>query len=259
MTLQNEKFVIKNTGLLLEASLVAWDTEIFSYPVWQIESIKFLDLELEAAGYIDFESWREVNQCGLISCSLGQDQLKESMLLEGKGFRFIETVHHPKLAGLKKFNFPYQGLRICPAIETDLPALRRIAESAFKNERFHVDPRLDPHRANARYGRWVVTTLGHPRQQLLKILEDETLVAFFIIEVNADGEVYWHLTAVAPEYHGRGYGHRAWLAMLRYHCSNGHDAVSTTISARNIPVLNLYSSLSFRFAPSEMTFHWMKE
>ena len=259
MALQNEGFVIEGSGLLIAASLVLGDTEIFSYPIGQIEQIKISDLGQAEINYPDFESWRDAKQCGLISCRLSHEMLKESMFLEGKGFRFIETVLHPKLEGLKKLNIPHQGLHIAPAVESDIPEIRKIAESAFKYERFHVDSRLNQLCASARYGRWIVTTLNHPRQLLLKVLDKEELVAFFIIEVKENGNVYWHLTAVAPEYHGRGYGRRTWLEMLRYHCNHGQDGVSTTISARNIPVLNLYASLSFKFAPPDMTFHWMNK
>ena len=259
MVLQNERFAFEFSGALLVASLVSWDTEIFSYPVAQIERIKIQDLGHADLSYIHFESWRDDNHCELISCRLSHENLKESIFLEGKGFRFIETVLHPKLEGLKRLNIPDQGLDISPALETDLYAIRKIAESVFKNERFYVDPRLDPLRANVRYGNWTANTLGHPRQRLLKVLDNEELVAFFIIEIKSDGDVFWHLTAVAPEHQGRGYGRRTWLEMLRYHANNGNDAVGTTISSRNIPVLNLYASLGFRFAPPEMTFHWIKE
>jgi GNAT superfamily N-acetyltransferase len=258
MVLRNKKFAVEKSGLLLEASLVPWDTEIFHYPVAQIERIQVLDPDQAKLDYVAFESWRDTNLCGLISCRLGHDRLHESMLLEEKGFRFIETVLHPRLESIDQLDIADQGLDIAPADEGDIPALRKIAESAFEDDRFHVDPRLDPRRGDVRYGRWVVNALGHPRQQLLKILDDEKLIAFFIIEAKENGTVYWHLTVVAPEYQGRGYGRRTWLAMLRHHNENGHNAVSTTISARNISVLNLYSSLSFRFLAPDMTFHWMK-
>jgi RimJ/RimL family protein N-acetyltransferase len=259
VALQNESFVIEDSGLMMVASLISWDTEIFSYPIGQIERIKISDLPSAEHIYAGFESWRDAQNCGLISCRLSQEKLKESMFLEAKGFRFIETVLHPKIVGLKKLNIPNQGLLIAPVVETDLPVIRKIAESGFKNGRFHVDPRLDPLCADTRYGRWVATTLAHPRQRLLKVLDDKELVAFFIIEVKSDGKVYWHLTVVAPEFQGRGYGRRTWLAMLRYHSENGYNSVSTTISARNVPVLNLYASLSFKFVSPEMTFHWIKK
>jgi hypothetical protein len=47
--------------------------------------------------------------------------------------------------------------------------------------------------------------------------------------------------------------------MLARHLGEGVGKVSTTIAARNVPVLNLYSSLRFRFAPPEMTFHWVRD
>jgi RimJ/RimL family protein N-acetyltransferase len=259
MSLSSEKFSMETTGLLLKATLVSWDTEIFHFPVGTIESFQIIDPYMITRDYMEFELWRDINQCKLISCRLSHDQLYESIFLEGRGFRFIETVLHPKLDDLLRLNVSDQGLEIIPANENDLPALTRIAESAFRNERFHVDPRLDPRFGDLRYVRWVENTLKHPQQRLIKILDNETIVAFFIIEFLNDGHVYWHLTAVSPEHQGKGYGRRTWLAMLRYHQKNGCLKVSTTISARNIPVLNLYSSLNFRFLPPEMTFHWKRE
>jgi RimJ/RimL family protein N-acetyltransferase len=254
----SNKFAAANGGLLLEAALVPWDTGVFDYPVAQIERIQVLDPDRSRLDYAAFESWRDANLCGLVSCRLRHDRLQESMLLEEKGFRFIETVLHPRLERLDRLDIPDQGLTIARAEQDDIPALRRIAESAFEDDRFHVDPRLDRRCADLRYGRWVASTPGHPRQQLLKITDDDALIALFIIEAMEDGGVYWHLTTISPAFQNRGYGRRTWLAMLRHHAENGHSAVSTTISARNIAVLNLYSGLSFRFSPPEMTFHWIK-
>lgn len=250
-------FAVETDWLLLKASLVPWDTEVFHYAVAQIEHIKIFNPEQIDLDYAMFESWRDINQCKLISCRLNHAQLNESMFLEEKGFRFIETVLHPKLEGLSQLNISDQGLKIIPADATDLPALRKIAESAFRNERFHIDPRINPRFGDLRYGNWVMNSLAYPRQQLLKILDNETLVAFFLIEVLDGDSVYWHLTAISPEHQGKGYGRRTWLAMLSYHRQNGQTAVMTTISARNIPIMNLYSSLNFRFLPPEMTFHWI--
>ena len=245
--------------MLLKAALVPWDTEIFNYPVAQIERFKILDHDQVLADYSEFESWRDDQQCRLISCRLEQDDLYESMFLEGKGFRFIETVLHPILENLSLLNISNQGLIIMPALELDLPILQKIAELAFRNERIHIDPRLDSRFGDLRYSRWVKNTLKHPKQQLLKILDNDIIVGLFIIEVINDACVYWHLTAISPEHQGKGYGRRTWLAMLLHHKENGYISVKTTISARNIAVLNLYSSLNFRFLPPEMTFHWKSE
>ena len=258
MNVSKESVEISTGSLFLKASLVPWDTEVFQFPVAQITHIDVMNTDQASKDYSVFQEWVDVNMCSLISCRLSHSQMLESILLEGKGFRFIEMVLHPKFEGLEKLNIPHQDLQVDPANIGDLPVLRQIAESAFGHERFHCDPRLDRRRGDLRYGRWVANTLTHPRQQLLKILDGESLIAFFIIETKDDGIVYWHLTAVSPEYQGRGYGRRVWLTMLHYHQKAGHRAVSTTISARNTPVLNLYASLNFRFLPPEMTFHWVK-
>ena len=73
-----------------------------------------------------------------------------------------------------------------------------------------------------------------------------------------DGTCYWHLNAVATELQGKGYGRRAWSAMLQHAQANGARRVRTSIVARNHRVLNLYARLGFRFPPPLMTLHWVR-
>jgi hypothetical protein len=46
--------------------------------------------------------------------------------------------------------------------------------------------------------------------------------------------------------------------MLMLHNAQGIEAVETCVSGHNIRVLNLYSTLGFRMAGAEMTFHWIR-
>lgn len=258
MAIGNQMFSLEADGLLLRASLVPWDTEILKFPVAHIDKITILDNRRLDTDFGTFLAWRDDNKCRLVSCRLHHNQLVESMYLEQNGFRFIEVVLHPKLENLSLIDIPDQGLRVLTAARGDFPEVRKIAESAFIHERFQVDLRIGPHFGNLRYGRWVANISSLPKQQLVTIWDNQILIAFFIIEVLDDNSVYWHLTAVAPEHHGKGYGRRTWRAMLAYHQENGQNAVSTTISSQNIKILNLYASLDFRFLPPEMTFHWMR-
>jgi RimJ/RimL family protein N-acetyltransferase len=43
--------------------------------------------------------------------------------------------------------------------------------------------------------------------------------------------------------------------MIDRHRDRGMTAVETTISAHNLPVMNLYARLGFRFSQAEMTLH----
>lgn len=250
---------ISTSSLRLQAALVSWDTDIFGFPVAQIQKLEIIDLLSATEEYQTFQRWLDVNKIRVASCRLPHDRLQESMFLESKGFRFIEMVLHPKIEKLQSLDIAQDNLVITPAFESDLPMMCSIAERAFSHERYHIDPRLDPRWGDLRYSRWVKNSLNHSRQQLLKVMDSEHIVALFIIEFVEHKSVYWHLTAISPKWQGQGYGYRVWRAMLRHHQAEGQDCVITTISARNFTVLNLYAKLDFRFLPPEMTFHWVRD
>lgn len=259
MSVSANKFDLATPAINLVASLVPWDSEVFGFPVAQIHTLEIADHDPALQDYEKFREWLDVQQIRVAACRLLHNRLQESMFLEEQGFRFIEMVLHPHLANITSLNIAEDSLTILPAQECDLPALQAIAEHAFSYERYHVDPRFDPRLGDLRYSYWVRNSLQHPRQRLLKIQDGERLVAFFVVETRADKSVYWHLTAIATEWQGQGYGRRVWRAMLRHHCQEGFNSLTTTIAVRNILVLNLYARLGFRFLPPEMTFHWLRE
>ena len=102
---------------------------------------------------------------------------------------------------------PRQAVEVGEATEGDLPAIEAIASSAFTTGRFLLDGRLDPAAEPS-----TLRELG-PDQ-----LRERTphgaqgggrpaeLVGFFIAEHRPDGVVYWHLTAMAPAWQGKGLG-----------------------------------------------------
>lgn len=254
----NTSLVIATKNLVLKASISPWDTINFNFPVAVIEEFKILDKDNSLAEFSYFNKWREEKNIGIVSCRLNINQLVESIQLEEFGFKFIEVVLHPRIDNLEKLDFLDQGLKIELAFIEDIPAIQKIAEMAFKNERFHVDPRLDPTLGDKRYGAWVANILNSQNQTLLKIIDGDKLIAFFIVEVLNEGTIYWHLTAISPQYQGMGYGKKVWTSMLRYHQLSGASSISTTISVRNTRVHNLYAKLNFQFTPAEMTYHWVR-
>jgi RimJ/RimL family protein N-acetyltransferase len=248
--------IIKTSALHLEFSLVPSDTEILGAPVGQITEIACTDQQSGAVDFGRFEHWRDELAVRLVSCRLMHDRLNESMLLERGGFRFIEMVYRPLLTAVRQATFPQDDLEISPATDRDLSTIEEIAGSAFKTDRFHLDPCMDHDFADRRYRRWVRTSLQHPSQRLLKISEAGSIVAFFIVERFPDGRCYWHLTAIARAMQRKGLGKRIWRAMIMHHRSEGVERIETTISAHNVAALNLYAGLGYRFQPPAMTFHW---
>lgn len=206
-----------------------------------------------------FERERDRLGAGLVSCRLPHECLTESMLLEDHGFRFIEMLYGPELdSSAFKMDEHVALLAVARASEDDLPTLLGIARTAFHNERFKMDPRLDPDVSDQRFQNWVASSLRHPTQELYVICDGARRIAFFITELLDDGTCYWHLNAVALDAQGQGYGRRAWLSMLNHAAQSGARRVRTSIVARNHRVLNLYARLGFRFSPPSMTFHWVR-
>ena len=248
---------IETTNLLLGWSEVPWDSVIFGYPVLQISHIELRGQEADNE-FASFEAARDVLSAGLVSCRLPHHQLRESMLLEDHEFRFIEMTYQPELDQLDEITIPGDKLTVTIATPDVLPEVLEIAGHAFRNERFHVDPRLEPSLGDLRYCKWVESSLVHPAQNLYLVRDANRLVAFFVTEMQEDGTCYWHLNAVAPQAQGEGYGRRAWKTMLLYARQNGAKRIKTSIVARNHRVLNLYASLGFRFTLPLMTFHWVR-
>ena len=178
------------------------------------------------------------------------------MFLEDHGFRFIEMVYSPRLDGLNRVGLVENAPSISPATTSDIVDIEHIAASAFTTGRFLLDRRLDPVLSAERYRVWVRNSFDNERHTVLKATVDGQIAGFFITEDRPDGSVYWHLTAIAPGWQGRGIGAALWKSMMTRHFEAGRTAVETTISGHNAPVLNLYASLGFRFQPPSMTFHW---
>lgn len=242
-------------GAVMECFLVPWDTEIFGFPVAQISRLELAD-DADPAGVLrDFDGWCADHDVRLVSCRLDHRQLRASMALEEVGFRFLEMVVEPRFDLVDGGAAPDRELLIGDATPGDLVAIEEIAYSAFTTGRFLLDPRLPSELSRRRYAAWVRSSFERPDHTVLKAERDGELVGFFIVERRRDGSVYWHLTAVAPGWQGKGIGSTLWRAMLLRHRTEGATSVSTTISGHNVPALNLYARLGFRFTSAQMTFH----
>ena len=251
--------MIRTAAGSISCSLVANDSETFGFRVAAIEAI---DLEpgADAAPILEeLEAWFERHHVRLVSCRLDHLRLRESMALEGLGFRFIEIVYQPRLTQLDRLVEPDQPIHVAEADASDLEAVEAIAHAAFSTGRLFLDWRLDPELSRRRYANWVRASFSHASHVVLKAELGGQLVGFFVVERRADGSVYWHLTAVAPDWQGKGIGLNLWRTMLLRHRAEDARGVETTVSGHNPAVMNLYARLGFSFAEPQMTFHLLRD
>ena len=251
------RFTFKIGRALADCAIVSWDSDAFGFPVASIDRI-ILGAESDNVSLLRaMESWRLGIGARLMSCRLDHRQLKESMALEAIGFRFVEYVLRPRLQLRAAAAEPDPDIWVGPAVTREVDEVAAIAERSFETGRFAVDWRVPPHLSGRRYAAWVRSSIGHPSQRLHVARVGSEVVGFFITEADTHGGVYWHLTAVAPRWQGKGIGRRLWESMLRLHGAEGANAVETRISGHNPRVLNLYAKLGFSFQAPEMTLHWV--
>lgn len=249
---------LRTAALALEYAFVPWDSRIFGFAVAQISAISVEDVAAARADFDAFNVWRDAHEVALVSCRLSHDRLRESMLLEEQGFKFVEMVYPMRCSWVEAAAFPPSDLTIERATLADLEPIQNIGAAAFATGRFNVDPRIGPELGGKRYAVWVENSLHSQSQIVVKALLRGQLVGFFIYENRPDGSTYWHLTAVSPAHQGQGVGGVLWRKMIMLHQREGCRRIETVVSARNTPVLNLYAKLGFRFEPPHMTFHWSR-
>jgi len=248
-----------SAALALEYALVPWDSRIFGFTVAQISAISVEDVAAAGADFDVFNAWRDAHQVALVSCRLAHDRLRESMLLEAQGFRFVEMVYPMRCSWVEAAAFSPSDLTIGRATLADLEAIQEIGAAAFATGRFNMDPRIGPELGGKRYAVWVANSLHSQSQVVVKALLGDQLVGFFIYENRPDDSAYWHLTAVSPAHQGQGIGAILWREMIMLHKRDARRRIDTVVSARNTPVLNLYAKLGFRFESPQMTFHWSRQ
>lgn len=242
-------------GAVVECFLVPWDSEIFGFPVAQINRMELTEGAQASVVLREFDAWCAGQGVRLVSCRLDHAQLRESMALEEAGFRFVEMVYEPRLDLIDHLAAPRRVVHVGDATENDLESIEEIAYSAFTTGRFLLDWRLPPELSRRRYAAWVRTSFEGQDHTVLKAQVDGELIGFFVVEARPDRSVYWHLTAVAPRWQGKGIGVSLWRTMLLRHRAEGATSVTTTISGHNPPALNLYAGIGFKFGAAQMTFH----
>jgi len=242
----------------LECFVVPWDSEIFGFGVAEISRLDLPTGPDGSALFEAFDAWCAEREVRLVTCRLDHERLRDSMTLESNGFRFSEMVYTPRLEPIGEVSAPRIALDVAEADEGDIESIEDVARSAFTTGRYLLDHRLPSELNGRRYARWVRSAFESPTQQVIKAVHEGELVGFFCLEAD-QGDVYWHLTAVAPGWQGRGVGVSLWRTMLRRHAAEGARSVTTTISAHNLAVINLYVRLGFSFAAAQMTFHRLRE
>lgn len=208
-----------------------WDTVTFGMSTWEL------------AEYSE-------NTVGQASKTQGHhtikvDPLTSKYLLHRYGFYYCDTLLEPygKASDLRFVQL--DGALVSKQIDTK-QALS-ICHGAFSHGRFHRDFNLSKEKADLRYDNWLKQLLDV--KQVYGLYWQDELAGF--IAYNANNLV---LHAVAEKYRGKGLA-KYWWSAVCHELFTEHEEITSSISASNIAILRLYTSLGFSFRHPQDVYH----
>lgn len=209
-----------------------WDTTAFGMPTWELTeySEKALQQAAQAAGH----------------CTLKVDPLEDKRLLHEYGFYYCDTLIEPHCNATRLRVVRHPETSISRGV--DVEQAMAICHGAFAHGRFHRDFNLPKDAADLRYDNWLKQLLD--AQQVYGLYWQNELAGFI---AHSGNNLVLH--ALAEKYRGKGWSKYWWSAVCGELLKTGHHEVKSSISAANLPVLNLYASLGFSFNNPQDIYH----
>lgn len=176
--------------------------------------------------------------------------LESKALLHRYGFYYCDTLLQPHCSR-ERFRGAHDP-RASILASVDVSELVALGHGAFAHDRFHRDFQVDPEAADRRYDRWLAQL--HAEGRTFGLAWEGALAAFFAV---TDGPVGAHLVlhAVGERFRGRGLAKYLWTAGCEALFERGHTELTSSVSATNLAVVNLYASLGFRFQEPVDLYH----
>jgi ribosomal protein S18 acetylase RimI-like enzyme len=209
-----------------------WDMSAFGMPTYEITSLTPADLA------------QATRNPGHYTAKV--DPLASAELLHEHGFYYCDTLIEPYCTPERLIFHEKSGIVL--SREVPLPDVLEIAHGAFAFGRFHRDFNLDKERADLRYDNWLRQL--HRSGSVITALYDGEAAAFFGV---SGGKLVLH--AVSQKWRGAGLAKYLWSPVCRELFQEGQQEITSSISAANLAVLNLYASLGFGFRNATDVYH----
>lgn len=209
-----------------------WDMAAFGMPTWEL--LEYSKAAMQQA----------VQTTG--HHTIRVDPLADKRLLYEWGFYYCDTLIEPQgnIGRLRLVQNPDATI----SKEIDKEQALVICHGAFIHGRFHRDFNLAKEAADQRYDNWLKQLLEI--QQVYGLYWQGGLAGF--IGYNGNTLV---LHALAKKYRGKRLSKYWWSAVCSELLALGNVEVKSSISATNIAVLKLYSSLGFSFNNPQDIYH----
>lgn len=217
-------------------SHVSWDTAAFGVHAYEITAStpEALEMAAKLPGHY----------------TIRVDPLASKRWLHDCGFYYCDTLIEPYCTE-DRF-IPFGDVEVSVSSDLSLNALLAICQGAFSHGRFHRDFNLSQSQADGRYNNWLMQL--HKAGKVHGVLYRGELAGFIGIEANR-----LVLHAIAKSLRGRGLAKYLWSPVCRALFAAGHDEVTSSVSASNLAVVNLYTRLGFSFRNPVDIYHRLSQ
>lgn len=209
-----------------------WDALVFGTPTWEL--LEYSAAALEQA----------MQTMGHYTCKV--DPLADKRLLHENGFYYCDTLIEPHCNTTRLREVLHPDATVSK--ELDKVQVLAICHGAFNHGRFHRDFNLNKAASDLRYDNWLKQLIE--AQQVYGLYWQGALAGF----IGHDGNNLV-LHAVAKKYRGKGISKYWWSEICARLLASGHDEVKSSVSASNLAVLNLYTSIGFSFRSPLDVYH----
>lgn len=208
-----------------------WDSAVFGIPTYEL-----LDSEEQTLA-------AAAEQPGHYTVRI--DPLSNREPLHRHGFYYCDTLIEPYVTHERYLPQPHADITMAPAEAQDILPM---CDRNFLFGRFHRDFNLDAQLADARYRQWLEQLLD--RHEVFSFHFKGVAIGFAAAKENA-----LVLHAMAREFQGKGLARHCWTLICDHLFAQGHREITSSVSAANLAVINLYTSLGFRFRNAKEIYH----
>lgn len=168
-------------------------------------------------------------------------------------FYFAETTLVLSRKGLNNYK-PIKALKVDleDLLPVDIDKIKHIAENSFYFGRFHEDPFVSTQKARLRFSNWIDDLVDQNVD--FKVAKKGQLIIGFNCQKKLTESVV-DLTLSGCKVGCELYVTALWNEIMLYNQSKGIHRITTKISACNLGVLNLYTTLGFKVTETLFGFH----
>ena len=212
---------------------VPWDSEVFGVNCFEITNADEHSLA------------RATRMPGHYTVKINPQADKR--MLHRHGFYYVDTLIEPVCndpARLAHYRHPD-----C-SISTDalFDKLEPMCRASFLHGRFHRDFNMSSKAADQRYIRWLKQL--QKEGEVFTLLYRQQVAGFIACQ---QGKLLLH--AIKNEFRDKGLAKYFWSTVCEQLFRQGNAPISSSISSSNLPALNLYSRLGFRFSNAVDVYH----